>query len=389
MGTGFKFELLMTDKITGARRGRLHTPHGTVETPCFMPVGTLGTVKAMLPRDVTKAGFGLILGNTYHLALRPGAEIIQAHGGLHRFMGWDGAILTDSGGFQVFSLAERRKLSENGVKFKSHINGDPVEFTPESVIQTQEMLGSDIAMVLDVCPPSTAGEAELDRAIELTTKWAKRSLEARQRADQSVFAIVQGGLDIQKRKDHAAVLTAMDFEGFAIGGLSVGEPPHQMYPVAAATAAVLPEDKPRYLMGVGMPADLPNCVMGGIDMFDCVFPTRCGRNGTYLTSAGRRNIKNSRWRTDLGPIDPECDCPVCSRFSASYLRHLHNSGEILSNVLNTMHNLHYYRKLMADVRKSIENGTLPALAAHINALHGRDPLANGVPVSGINGGTDD
>lgn len=371
MASGFRFELLMTDSATGARRGRLHTPHGTVETPCFMPVGTLGTVKGMLTRDVSDAGFGLILGNTYHLALRPGGEIVGLHGGLHRFMNWDKAILTDSGGFQVFSLSDRRLLTDNGVRFKSHINGDEIEFTPESVIGLQEQLGSDIAMVLDVCPPSTADTSELDRAIELTTAWAGRCVEARKRPDQAVFAIVQGGLDIDRRIAHAGTLTSMDFEGFAIGGLSVGEPPQQMYPVATATASVLPADKPRYLMGVGMPADLPNCVLGGIDMFDCVFPTRCGRNGTYLTSTGRVNIRNTRWRAELGPVDPDCGCPVCSRYSASYLRHLHMSGEILSNVLNTMHNLHYYSRLMAEIRTSIENGTLPALAARVQMLHGR------------------
>ncbi len=385
MSDGFKFELLMTDPRTGARRGRLHTPHGTVETPCFMPVGTLGTVKGMLPENVAAAGFGLILGNTYHLSLRPGPDIVAAHGGLHRFMGWNGAILTDSGGFQVFSLSHRRKLSADGVAFKSHINGDPIEFTPESVIGIQEKLGSDIAMVLDVCPPSTAPVMELDRALELTTQWARRCVNARTRHDQAVFGIVQGGLDVERRVQHAAALREMDFEGFAIGGLSVGEPPHQMYPVAAATAAALPVDKPRYLMGVGMPADLPNCVAGGVDMFDCVFPTRCGRNGTYLTTIGRLNIKNTKYRDDLSPIDPGCDCPVCTRFTAAYLRHLYISGEILSNVLNTTHNLHYYARLMADVRAAVENGTIAELASRLIGIHGRDPMLE----AGRNGGDAD
>lgn len=374
MDHGYRFELLMTDHRTGARRGRLHTSHGTIETPCFMPVGTLGTIKGMLPWDVAKAGFGIILSNTYHLALRPGPDVVASHGGLHRFMNWDRAILTDSGGFQVFSLSDRRRINENGVSFKSHINGDTVEFTPESVIDTQQKLGSDIAMVLDVCPPSTAGTDELDRAMELTTKWARRCQDARTSSDQAVFAIVQGGLDIQRRCQHAAALTPMGFDGYAIGGLSVGEPPHQTYPVAASTAAALPADKPRYLMGVGMPADLPNCVMGGIDMFDCVFPTRCGRNGTYLTSIGRLNIKNTKYRDDLRPIDPECNCPVCLNFSASYLRHLFVAGEILSNVLNTMHNLHYYWTLMERVRAAVTDGNLPELAARLNAIHGRDPM---------------
>lgn len=379
----------MTDSRTGARRGRLHTAHGTIETPCFMPVGTLGTVKGMLPRDVAEAGFGIILSNTYHLALRPGPDIVAMHGGLHRFMNWDRAILTDSGGFQVFSLSDRRRINEDGVSFKSHINGDTVEFTPESVIEIQQKLGSDIAMVLDVCPPSTAGMDELDRAMELTTKWARRCQDARTSRNQAVFAIVQGGLDIERRRQHAAALTPLGFDGYAIGGLSVGEPPHQMYPVAASTAGVLPFDKPRYLMGVGMPADLPNCVMGGIDMFDCVFPTRCGRNGTYLTSVGRLNIKNTRYRDDLGPIDPECDCPVCRNFSASYLRHLFVAGEILSNVLNTMHNLHYYWKLMEQVRNAITEGTLPELAARLNTTHGRDPMVGSVCESATSGGDPD
>lgn len=368
MATGFSFELLKNDPATSARRGRLHTSHGTIETPTFMPVGTQGTVKGLLPEHVRGAGFGLILGNTYHLALRPGPDIVRLHGGLHRFMGWDGAILTDSGGFQVYSLASLRRLGDKGVEFRSHLDGSLHEFTPESVIGIEEALGSDIAMVLDVCPPSKAGKPEIERALELTTQWAERCMNARSRADQAVFGIVQGGLDLELRRQHAAAITALPFEGFAIGGLSVGEPALQMYPVAAATAARLPVDKPRYLMGVGMPPDLVRCVMGGVDMFDCVFPTRAGRTGMLLTSQGRVVIKNAQYREDLTPPDPECDCPVCRRFTKAYLRHLFLAKEILSSVLNTLHNLHFYWRLMQQVRDAVEAGTLAELAARVEAV---------------------
>ena len=362
MSDGFRFDVRYRDTRTAARLGTLATPHGAIETPAFMPVGTQGTVKGLLPAQVREAGFGLILGNTYHLALRPGPDIVKLHGGLHRFMDWDGAILTDSGGFQVYSLAALRKVGEGGATFRSHLDGSLHEFTPESVIAIEEALGSDIAMVLDVCPPSTSDRDDLERALDLTTRWAERAVAARRRGDQAVFGIVQGGLDLELRRQHAAAISAMPFEGVAIGGLSVGEPPEKMYPVAAATAAVLPADRPRYLMGVGMPPDLPRCVMGGIDLFDCVFPTRAGRNGLLLTRQGRVVIKNAQYRDDLNPPDTECDCPVCRRYTKAYLRHLFIAKEILASVLNTMHNLHFYAGLMRRVQAAVADGTLPELA---------------------------
>ena len=372
MATGFGFDLLGTDGASGARRGRLRTRQGAIETPAFMPVGTQATVKGLLPESVAAAGFGLILGNTYHLALRPGPEVIEAHGGLHRFMGWEGAILTDSGGFQVYSLAALRRLEEDGVTFRSHIDGSEHRFTPEGVIAIQEALGSDIAMVLDVCPPSTAGRPELERAVEWSDRWARRALEARRREDQAVFGIVQGGLDLELRRQHTQAIRDLPFEGFAIGGLSVGEPPDRMHPVAAATAAWLPPEKPRYLMGVGMPPDLPRAVLGGVDLFDCVFPTRAGRTGMLLTRQGRVIIKHARYKDDRTPPDPLCDCPVCRRFTKAYLRHLFVAREILASVLNTLHNLHYYAWLMGEVRRAVGDGTLEALAREVEALYPRD-----------------
>ncbi|NOZ01206.1 MAG: tRNA guanosine(34) transglycosylase Tgt, partial [Deltaproteobacteria bacterium] len=361
MSEGFSFEVVGRDAATSARLGLLKTPHGEIRTPAFMPVGTLGTVKGLLPEQVSGAGFGLILGNTYHLALRPGPEVIARHGGLHGFMGWNGAILTDSGGFQVYSLAKLRRVTDKGVAFRSHIDGSLHEFTPESVVGIQEILGSDIAMVLDVCPPSGAPKDEIERAVEITTAWAARSLEARSRPDQALFGIVQGGLDAELRASHAQAIGSMPFEGIAIGGLSVGEPPSLMYPVARDTAARLPQDRPRYLMGVGMPVDLVRCSMVGIDMFDCVFPTRAGRNGLLLTSKGRLVMKNARFRDDTRPPDPECECPTCSKFSRAYLRHLYASGEILGPVLGTIHNLHFYSSLMEQLRDAAADGTLESL----------------------------
>lgn len=369
MSNGFRFKVLDRDGGSSARLGRLETPHGGIDTPAFMPVGTQGTVKGVLPEQVRDAGFGLILGNTYHLSLRPGADTIARHGGLHDFMGWDGGILTDSGGFQVYSLANLRKITDQGVSFRSHIDGSLHEFTPESVIGIQESLGSDIAMVLDVCPPSRASMDELERAVEVTTDWAQRSVAARSRKDQAVFGIVQGGLDQTLRAQHARTIGSLPFEGVAIGGLSVGEPPSEMYPVTRSTAALLPEDKPRYLMGVGMPVDLVRCVMAGIDLFDCVFPTRAARNGLLLTSEGRLVIKHARFREDLDPPDPQCACPTCSRYSRAYLRHLFAGGEILSSVLCTIHNLHFYAGLMVRIREAAAQGTLESLAREVETAY--------------------
>jgi queuine tRNA-ribosyltransferase len=368
----FSFQVQHSDPNSSARTGLLTTWHGTIQTPAFMPVGTLGTVKGLLPSMVSDMGYGLILGNTYHLALRPGPEIIAAHGGLHRFMDWDGAILTDSGGFQVYSLASLRKIKPEGAIFRSHIDGSLHEFTPQKVVAIQEALGSDIAMVLDVCPPSTAARAEIDQALELTTSWAHMAIEARKRPDQAMFGIIQGGLDENLRRQHAAAITALDFEGFAIGGLSVGEAPKDMYRVTAATTQAMPNDKPRYLMGVGMPADFARCVLHGIDMFDCVFPTRAGRTGLLLTSQGRIIIKNAAYRDDMGPLDPKCDCIACTRYTRACLRHLFVSKEILGSVLNTLHNLHFYKRLMERIRLAVVDGSLPQLADEMDALFATD-----------------
>lgn len=374
MSKVFSFEVTGTsiEKGCAGRTGVLKHGHGQMETPAFMPVGTQATVKGLLPEQVAGAGYNMILGNTYHLELRPGSSDIARAGGLHRFMGWDRGILTDSGGFQVFSLAHRRKIDRDGVTFRSHVDGVEVRFSPESVIKAQENLGSDIAMVLDVCPPSTAGADEIDQAMETTSRWARMALTARTREDQAVFAIVQGGLDINRRRQHAADLSPLGFEGFAIGGLSVGEPPHLMIPAAAATAAVLPADKPRYLMGVGKPPDLARCVQGGVDMFDCVYPTRSGRNGHYLTFNGIVSIKNSAYRNDDRPVEADCDCPVCTRYSRSYLRHLYMSKEILASVLNTWHNLWFYERLMKRIRLAVREGTLEELASAIDSVYPRE-----------------
>ncbi len=381
MPRGFAFEVVARDPSSQARVGRLRTPHGDIETPAFMPVGTAGSVKAVLPEQVRGAGYGLILANTYHLALRPGIEVVARHGGLHRFMNWDRAILTDSGGFQVFSLGRRvgegrggrpPKVTDQGVVFQSHLDGAPVEFTPEKVVAMQEALGSDIAMVLDVCPASTAPREEVERAMERTTLWARRSIEARSREDQALFGIVQGGLDLDLRRQHAADITTFPFDGFAIGGLSVGEPLARRLPVVEATASWLPWEQPRYLMGVGTPQDLLLAALAGVDLADCVFPTRAGRNGLLFTSAGRVSIRNAAYREDTGPADPQCDCPTCRSYTRAYLRHLTISGEILASVLNTLHNLHFFSRLMARVREAIRNGTLRALCAEVSKAYPMD-----------------
>lgn len=387
MAGGFSFGVQARDPHSRARVGRLTTPHGVIETPAFMPVGTAGTVKGVLPEQVRAAGYGLILANTYHLALRPGVEVVARHGGLHRFMNWDGAILTDSGGFQVFSLGREvgqgrggkpPRVTDEGVDFQSHIDGAWVRFTPEGVVALQEALGSDIAMVLDVCPPSTARRDEVVQAVERTTLWARRSIEARARSDQAMFGIVQGGLDLDLRRRHAAEVTGFPFEGFAIGGLSVGEPLERRIPVVEATASWLPEDRPRYLMGVGTPRDLVEAALSGVDLADCVFPTRAGRNGLLFTSQGRVAIRNAAYRDDLSPADPECDCPTCRSYTRSYLRHLTLSNEILGCILNTVHNLHFFSRLMTRIRDAIRSGSLRDLAVEVQRTY-PDPEASGRP----------
>jgi len=346
---------------TQARVGALHTPHGNVPTPVFCPVGTQATVKALSPRDLEELGARLILANTYHLYLRPGAEVIAQLGGLHRFMGWPHPILTDSGGFQVFSLQGLRNVDDDGVTFRSHLDGSEHRFTPESVIRTQELLGADIAMVLDECaePYDRAYNVE---ALRRTHLWAERCLRAKTRPDQALFGIVQGGVFRDLREESARFLVSLDFPGYAIGGLSVGETKHEMHTMLEHVVPLLPEDKPRYLMGVGSPDDLLACVAHGIDMFDCVLPTRLARNGAVLTDEGRLNLRNARYAADDRPIQEGCDCYTCRHFTRAYLRHLVMSKEVLGLQLNTIHNVRYLVRLMDDVRRSVREGQFAEFA---------------------------
>jgi queuine tRNA-ribosyltransferase len=341
-----------------ARRGRLSFPRGTVETPAFMPVGTYGTVKGMLPRDIHEIGAEIILGNTFHLWLRPGTEVIEQHGDLHDFMGWDGPILTDSGGFQVFSLGDMRKISEEGVKFQSPVDGAKVFLDPETSMDIQHKLGSDIVMIFDECTPYPALESEVRQSMELSLRWAARSKNAHAGNSAALFGIVQGGMYEQLRQESLAGLVDIGFDGYAIGGLSVGEPKHEMMKVLDVMRPILPEDKPRYLMGVGTPADLLAGVKRGIDMFDCVMPTRNARNGYIFTSSGVLKLRNARHKTSTAPLDSRCGCYTCSNFSRAYLHHLDKCNEILGSQLNTIHNLHYYQQHMAGIREAISTQTL-------------------------------
>ncbi|MEO1617039.1 MAG: tRNA guanosine(34) transglycosylase Tgt [Planctomycetota bacterium] len=354
----FRFELHCVDPETGARRGTFQTPHGPVETPGFMPVGTQGTVKGLTIDQVASTGAHMILGNTYHLGLRPGAETVQALGGLHAMCGWEGPILTDSGGFQVFSLKDISKISEQSVVFRSHIDGAIIDLTPERSIEIQQALGSDVAMVLDHVVALPASADAVEEAMARSIRWAKRCLEFASRDQQAKFAIVQGGLDTELRQQCARELSAMNFEGFAVGGLSVGEAPEEMYRITAATTPELPSDKPRYLMGVGRPIDLLESIVRGIDLFDCVMPTRNGRNGFAFTDSGPLKIRNAKHRHDTGPIDPTCDCFTCTRHSRGYLRHLFNAREMLGPSLMSLHNLRYYQRVMSGARAAIEEGCL-------------------------------
>ena len=349
------FDVLAT--AGAARRGRLGLTHGTVETPAFMPVGTQGAVKGLAPTDLHDAGVQIVLSNTYHLWVRPGHRLIEALGGLHRFMDWDGPLLTDSGGFQVFSLANLRKVSEEGVRFRSPVDGQWRMLTPEIAIEIQEALGVDIAMAFDECPEWPADRARILAARDRTTRWLARCQAARTRPDRTaLFGIVQGGTEIDLRLEHAATLTAMDLDGYAIGGLSVGEPREEMFRIAAQVAPALPAGKPRYLMGVGYPIDLVDGVMCGVDMFDCVLPTRSARFGSVFTSGGRLVIKHARFRDDPAPLDPECPCYTCARFSRAYLRHLFTTNEMLGSRLMTLHNVTLYQRLMARIRAAVEAG---------------------------------
>jgi queuine tRNA-ribosyltransferase len=355
----FGFEVEARDG--GARAGHLELTHGRVETPIFMPVGTLGTVKGMTPEELDEAiGAQIVLGNTYHLYIRPGLDIVEMHGGLHEMMHWDRPVLTDSGGYQVYSLEELRDISEEGVVFRDHKDGTKHTFTPELVTSIQETLGSDIMMAFDECPPLPADRSYLRESMERTTRWAERCLGARRRTDCAMFGIVQGGTDEELRREHVEQICALPFEGFAIGGLSVGEDNEKMYDTVAFTAPLMPIDQPRYLMGVGTPEDLVECIARGIDMFDCVLPTRNGRNGQCFTSTGRVKIRNAPCARDLSPIDPECDCYVCANYSRAYLRHLYKEREILGARLLTWHNLHYYLSLTRRARRAIVEGRFEA-----------------------------
>jgi queuine tRNA-ribosyltransferase len=347
------FELIKQCPDTGARAGRLHTPHGTFDTPMFMPVGTQGTVKTLSPEELKTMGAGFILGNTYHLFLRPGHETVRKAGGLHRFMNWDGGILTDSGGFQVFSLGELRKITEEGVAFRSHLDGSRQFLSPEKSMEVQMALGSDIAMAFDECTPYPADYEYACSSMRLTTRWARRCLAAHTREDQSLFGIVQGGMYKDLRQESAESLVEMDFPGYAIGGLSVGEPKPLMYELLAHTTPFLPRDKARYLMGVGTPDCLVEGVALGVDMFDCVFPTRVARNGTAITSQGRVVIRNAAYTEDFTPLDPDCDCYTCRNYSRAYLRHLIRCDEIFGLRLMSLHNLHYLIRLVREIRTAI------------------------------------
>lgn len=349
------YELIKTDTRTKARRGRVTTPHGIIETPVFMPVGTAATVKAMRPEEVEALGAEIILSNTYHLYLRPGHEVVRAAGGLHKFMNWDRPILTDSGGFQVFSLGAMRKIREEGVEFRSHIDGSKHMLSPEKSIEIQNALGSDIIMAFDECAPYPADRQYVKDSLERTTRWLKRCKEYHKDTDrQSLFGIMQGGMYPDLRKLSAEQIVELDLPGYAIGGLSVGEPKPIMYEIMDECVDYLPKDKPRYLMGVGSPDCLFEGVERGIDMFDCVLPTRIARHGMAMTSQGRVNIKNAAYEKDFTPLDPNCDCYTCRNYSKAYLRHLFKADEILSSMLMTNHNLHFLVNTMKSIRKSIE-----------------------------------
>jgi queuine tRNA-ribosyltransferase len=361
-----KFEVKQTDNA--ARRGQLTLAHGTVQTPAFMPVGTYGAVKGMRPEDVRATGADIVLGNTFHLMLRPGVEIIHAHGGLHRFMQWSGPILTDSGGFQVFSLGQLRKLTEEGVWFRSPINGQKIFLTPERAMQVQRDLNSDIVMVFDECTPYLASEQEVADSMALSLRWAKRSKIAHANNSSALFGIVQGGIYPHLRSESLAGLLQIGFDGYAIGGLSVGEPKAEMLKILDHIMLQMPQDKPRYLMGVGTPEDLVEAVQRGVDMFDCVLPTRNARNGHLFTAYGAVRIRNSRYRTDIKPLDATCTCYTCQHYTRAYLHHLDRCHEMLGAHLNTVHNLHYYQQLMLGLRTAIEQGKLPA---YINEFYQR------------------
>ena len=348
--------MLKKDPSTAARTGKITTDHGSVETPVFMPPGTQGTVKALLPEMLREAGVKIILGNTYHLYLRPGQDTIRTLGGLHKFMHWDGPILTDSGGFQVYSLTSLRKVTDEGIIFRSHIDGSKHLLTPELAIEIQESLGSDIMMCLDECLPYPTTFAAAEKSLALTTRWARQSRAAKKDSAQAIFGIVQGGFFTELRKRALTDLTEIGFDGYALGGLSVGEPKDVMNEIVSEITPLMPEDRPRYLMGVGTPEDLVSCVGNGIDMFDCVMATRCARHGLLFTNEKNVVIRNARYRNDEFPVDESCDCYTCRNYSRAYLRHLFAAKEILAMILSSIHNIRYYMRLMERIREAINDG---------------------------------
>ncbi|MDP8246565.1 MAG: tRNA guanosine(34) transglycosylase Tgt [Candidatus Tritonobacter lacicola] len=363
------FEVLVKDKTTRARRGRLETPHGVIETPVFMPVGTQGTVKTLTPEELKEVGAEIILGNTYHLSLRPGIDIIRLAGGLHEFMHWDGPILTDSGGYQVFSLSRLRKITEEGVAFRSHIDGSPHFIGPGEAMAYQQAFGSDIMMVFDECGPYPCELDYARRSTDLTLKWALHCKRLHDNRDQMLFGIVQGGTFRDLRRRCAEELVDIGFDGYAIGGLSVGEPRDLTWEITDLTASLLPEDRPRYFMGFGKPDEMMDAIALGVDMFDCIIPTKCGRTGTAFTLSGKVVVKNSAYREDMRPIDPGCSCYVCRNYSRAYIRHLFNTGEILALRLVSFHNLHYYMSLITEARRAISSGEFESFRRKVHAQY--------------------
>ena len=366
----FRFEIIKKDSFSRARIGRVETDHGSFTTPAFLPVGTQGAVKSLTPEELVEIGVEVILGNTYHLYLRPGHETIAKLGGLHTFIHWERPILTDSGGFQIFSLETLRKVSEEGVTFQSHLDGSSHFLTPEKVMEIQRSLGSDIAMVLDECVPYPSPYEYVKVSMERTSRWAKRCLQVRRESDPALFAIVQGGVHRDLREKSVQTLVEMGFQGYAMGGLSVGEPKSMMLDVLEWTTPLLPEHTPRYLMGVGTPEDIIDAVMRGVDFFDCVLPTRNARNGTLFTSSGKISIKQAQYAEDRRPVDETCACYTCCHYSRAYLRHLYLSKEILSSRLNTIHNLYYYINLLVKIREAIQEGRLLDFYKSHNSHHG-------------------
>ncbi len=369
------FDIGATDGA--ARTGVIRTPRGDIRTPAFMPLGTAGSVKAMLPESVRETGADIILGNTYHLMLRPGAERVARLGGLHKFMHWERPILTDSGGYQVMSLSDLRKITEEGVTFRSHIDGSEHFLSPERAMEIQRLLGSDIQMVLDECPAYPAAEGDIEKSLSLSMRWAKRSKAAfGGQPGRACFGIVQGGTFAHLRRRSAEDLLAIGFDGYAVGGLAVGESQDAMFDTLAATTPHMPQDRPRYLMGVGKPDDIAGAVLRGIDMFDCVLPTRSGRNGQAFTRQGALNLRNARFAEDPEPLDARCRCPACTHYSRAYLHHVVKAGEIIAAMLLTWHNLTYYQDLMADLRAAIAAGRTAAVAAGIAAAYARETAGN-------------